>query len=175
MGFFNFRYSIFQFDLFLCFATRPSHCPTVGFFFRGWIVLRWRAFCPTQGKHWAYRPIQHSSIFNRQCFLNLKADQPLLRERISNHAVRPMPIPFGIFINHSHEGHALNLTTAELIQLSHPMCSCICGTAYLHSNHSASTADSEIDRLLLDCNTLEQEILTRMVKELKAILYGLGV
>lgn len=41
--------------------------------------------------------------------------------------------------------------------------------------HSASTADSEIHRLLLDCNTLEQEILTRMLKELKAILYGLGV
>ena len=41
--------------------------------------------------------------------------------------------------------------------------------------HSASTADSDIHRLLLDCNTLEQEILTRMVKELKAILYGLGV
>ena len=41
--------------------------------------------------------------------------------------------------------------------------------------HSASTADSEIHRLLLDRSTLEQEILTRMVKELKAILYGLGV
>lgn len=32
--------------------------------------------------------------------------------------------------------------------------------------HSASTADSEIHRLLLHCNTLEQEILTRMIKEL---------
>lgn len=41
--------------------------------------------------------------------------------------------------------------------------------------HSASTADSEIHRLLLHCNTLEREIITRMVKELKAILYGLGV
>lgn len=41
--------------------------------------------------------------------------------------------------------------------------------------HSDSTADSEIHRLLLDCNAVEQEILTRMVKELKAILYGLGV
>lgn len=39
--------------------------------------------------------------------------------------------------------------------------------------HSASTADSEIHRLLLDCNTTEQEILTRTVKELKAILYAL--
>lgn len=37
--------------------------------------------------------------------------------------------------------------------------------------HSASTADSEIHRLLLDCNAVEQEILTRMVKELKAILW----
>ena len=37
------------------------------------------------------------------------------------------------------------------------------------------TADSEIHRLLLDCNAIEQEILTRMVKEMKAILYGLGI
>ena len=35
--------------------------------------------------------------------------------------------------------------------------------------HSASTADSEIHRLLLDCNAIEQEILTRMVKEMKAV------
>ncbi len=41
--------------------------------------------------------------------------------------------------------------------------------------HSASTADTEIHRLLLDCNATEQEILTRMVKEMKAILYGLGI
>lgn len=41
--------------------------------------------------------------------------------------------------------------------------------------HSASTGDSEIHHLLLDCNEIEQEILTRMVKEMKAILYGLGI
>ena len=41
--------------------------------------------------------------------------------------------------------------------------------------HSTSTADTEIHRLLLDCNSTEQEILTRMVKEMKAILYGLGI
>jgi hypothetical protein len=41
--------------------------------------------------------------------------------------------------------------------------------------HSASTADSELHRLLLDCNAIEEEILTRTVKELKAILYGLGI
>lgn len=41
--------------------------------------------------------------------------------------------------------------------------------------HSTSISNSEIHRLLLDCNEIEQEILTRMVKELKAILYGLGI
>lgn len=42
-------------------------------------------------------------------------------------------------------------------------------------HHSVSTADSELHRLLLDCNATEEEILTRTVKELKAILYGLGI
>ena len=41
--------------------------------------------------------------------------------------------------------------------------------------HSASTADTEIHRLLLDCNATEQEILIRMVKDMKSILYGSGV
>lgn len=36
--------------------------------------------------------------------------------------------------------------------------------------HSTSTSNSEIHRLLLDCNEIEQEILTRMVREMKAIL-----
>ena len=35
--------------------------------------------------------------------------------------------------------------------------------------HSTSTSNSEIHRLLLDCNEIEQEILTRMVREMKAI------
>ena len=33
--------------------------------------------------------------------------------------------------------------------------------------HSASTADTEIHHLLLDCNEIEQEILIRMVAELR--------
>lgn len=37
--------------------------------------------------------------------------------------------------------------------------------------HSTSTSNSEIHRLLLDCNEIEQEILTRMVREMKAIAY----
>ena len=41
--------------------------------------------------------------------------------------------------------------------------------------HSASTADTELHHLLLDCNGIEEEILTKTVKELKAILYGLGI
>lgn len=41
--------------------------------------------------------------------------------------------------------------------------------------HSASTADSEIHQMLTDCNKIEEEILTEMVKALKKILYSLGI
>lgn len=41
--------------------------------------------------------------------------------------------------------------------------------------HPISTADSEIHRLLLDCNKIEEQILTKIVAELKKILYGLGI
>ena len=42
-------------------------------------------------------------------------------------------------------------------------------------DHHVSTADSELHRLLLDCNKTEEEILTQNAKELKAILYSLGI
>ena len=38
-----------------------------------------------------------------------------------------------------------------------------------------SSANSEIHRLLLDCNETEQTVIIRMAKELKAILVSLGV
>lgn len=38
-----------------------------------------------------------------------------------------------------------------------------------------STASSELHRLLLDCNKLEEEILTKNAQELKKILYSLGI
>lgn len=41
--------------------------------------------------------------------------------------------------------------------------------------HSASTADSELHRLLLDCTDTEEYILTQMAKALKAILSSRGI
>ena len=38
-----------------------------------------------------------------------------------------------------------------------------------------SNVDSEIRRLLLDCNKMEEQILTKTVAELKKILYNLGI
>jgi len=38
-----------------------------------------------------------------------------------------------------------------------------------------STADSDLHRLLLDCNKVEEQILTKNAQELKKILYGLGI
>ena len=41
--------------------------------------------------------------------------------------------------------------------------------------HSSSSANSEIHRLLLDCNETEQTVIIRMAKELKATLVSLGI
>lgn len=41
--------------------------------------------------------------------------------------------------------------------------------------HSVSTADSDLHQLILECNEIEEKILIRTVKELKAILYSLGI
>ena len=41
--------------------------------------------------------------------------------------------------------------------------------------HSVSTANTEVHRLLIDCNETEAKILTRTMKELRAILYSLGI
>lgn len=42
-------------------------------------------------------------------------------------------------------------------------------------DHSSSTADSELHRLLLDCNAKEEAILFQTAKALKSILYSEGV
>lgn len=131
-AFFIWEILFFSGSFFPCFATRPSHCPTVGFFFRGGIVLRWGTFFPTQGKRGASRFVQHSAVFDWQRILNLKADQLLFRERIPDHAVRPALVPVGIFVNHPDKGHALDFTAAELIQLSHSVRTGIPGFARLH-------------------------------------------
>ena len=41
--------------------------------------------------------------------------------------------------------------------------------------HSSSSANSEIHRLLLDCNETEQTVIIRMAKELKATLVSLRI
>ncbi len=42
-------------------------------------------------------------------------------------------------------------------------------------NHSSSTADTELHRLLLDCNEAEEKVLIELVKYMKAVLYRLGI
>ena len=42
-------------------------------------------------------------------------------------------------------------------------------------DYSLSSSDSELHRLLLDCNKTEQEIIIRTAKELKATLVSLGI
>ena len=42
-------------------------------------------------------------------------------------------------------------------------------------DYSFSSSDTDLHRLLLDCNQAEQEIIIRMAKELKATLVSLGI
>ena len=42
-------------------------------------------------------------------------------------------------------------------------------------DYSLSSSDSDLHRLLLDCNKTEQEIIIRTAKELKATLVSLGI
>ncbi len=42
-------------------------------------------------------------------------------------------------------------------------------------DYSLSSSDSDLHRLLLDCNETEQEIIIRTAKELKATLVSLGI
>ena len=41
--------------------------------------------------------------------------------------------------------------------------------------HSVSTADSKMHRIILDCTPTEEEILIRNAEHLKSILYSLGI
>ena len=41
--------------------------------------------------------------------------------------------------------------------------------------YPVSTADSELHRLLLDCNKIEEQIITKVAQELKKILYASGI
>ncbi|MDD2979983.1 MAG: helix-turn-helix transcriptional regulator [Hespellia sp.] len=41
--------------------------------------------------------------------------------------------------------------------------------------HSSSTADTELHKLLLECNQVEEEILVELVKHMKPVLYRLGI
>ena len=42
-------------------------------------------------------------------------------------------------------------------------------------HYSVSTSNTELHRLLLDCNETEQTVIIRMAKELKATLVSLGI
>ena len=57
VGFFNFGYSIFLFQPFPL-SHAGSHCPTVGFFFRGGIVFAMESLLPDTGQTWGllFRP-----------------------------------------------------------------------------------------------------------------------
>ena len=128
-------------------------------------------------------------MISKRAFASPRHPRVLAHQRPSFNL--PQRIAFGLLFSHGRMAiHQLNMTRKHIsvieAAINRPSLDTLVDIANALNvsaddllvdslTHSASTADSEIHRLLLDCNTLEQEILTRMVKELKAILYGLGV
>lgn len=64
---------------------------------------------------------------------------------------------------------------ATLVDIADALCISVDDLLIDSLHYSVSTSNSELHRLLLDCNETEQAIITRMAKELKATLVSLGI
>lgn len=71
--------------------------------------------------------------------------------------------------------HSINVMLETLVEIANSLGVSADDLLVDSLTHSVSTADSEIHKLLIDCNKTEEEILTEMVKALKAILYRSGI
>ena len=66
-------------------------------------------------------------------------------------------------------------SVATLVDIADALCISIDDLLIDSLHYSVSTSNTELHRLLLDCNETEQEIIIRMAKELKATLVSLGI
>ena len=82
------------------------------------------------------------------------------------------------------KGIHLNLVLVKLLELHHlgydlrhyhALCISVDDLLIDSLHYSVSTSNTELHRLLLDCNETEQEIIIRTAKELKATLVSLGI
>ena len=66
-------------------------------------------------------------------------------------------------------------SVATLVDITDALCISIDDLLIDSLHYSVSTSNTELHRLLLDCNETEQEIIIRTAKELKATLVSLGI
>ena len=66
-------------------------------------------------------------------------------------------------------------SVATLVDIADALCISIDDLLIDSLHYSVSTSNTELHRLLLDCNETEQEIIIRTAKELKATLVSLGI
>lgn len=69
----------------------------------------------------------------------------------------------------------INFSTDVLIEIANALDVSADDILVDYLEHSASTADSELHQLLLDCTREEEYILTQTIKALKAILSSQGI
>lgn len=66
-------------------------------------------------------------------------------------------------------------SVATLVDIADALCISIDDLLIDSLHYSVSTSNTELHRLLLDCNETEQEIIIRTARELKATLVSLGI
>ena len=66
-------------------------------------------------------------------------------------------------------------SVATLVDIADALCISVDDLLIDSLHYSVSTSNTELHRLLLDCNETEQEIIIRTAKELKATLVSLGI
>ena len=66
-------------------------------------------------------------------------------------------------------------SVATLVDIADALCISVDDLLLDSLHYSVSTSNTELHRLLLDCNETEQEIIIRTARELKATLVSLGI
>jgi len=66
-------------------------------------------------------------------------------------------------------------SVATLVDIADALCISVDNLLIDSLHYSVLTSNTELHRLLLDCNETEQEIIIRTARELKATLVSLGI
>ena len=118
---------------FVCFATRPSHCPTVAFYQQDRGTFRRGQFFATQGLCRAWIFVQSFPVFHQKRNVQIETHKLLSGDAFPLQTICIVPVPPHVPVDHPHQCHALDLTAVAHSQLRCLMSPCIFSRTVLHS------------------------------------------